>query len=183
METQINRIIEEYLVNFKQDIKSKVTTLHMIDDTNNTDITEKMRDVMEYIFEYPKLVLKKDDFSVSKKKSSSIATSMIIPPEMQCCANRSDGVQCTRKRKKGSTLCGTHVKLETNKQSTQQTTVKSMEVSAEDINGIIYYIDKNMNVYHTEDILERIQNPRIIGTASKFGEASYTIHLVSDTPL
>jgi hypothetical protein len=179
MDIQVNRIIEEYVIKFKQDIKSKVNALHMIEDTNELEVTEKMRDLMEYVFEYPKLVLNKEDLTVSKKKTTTnVATpSTIIPPEMQCCAKRSDGVQCTRKKKKGSDLCGTHVKLEMNKQSTQQSLVKSMEVSAEDINGIIYYIDKNMNVYHTEDILDGKQNPRVIGTATKQGDTSYTILL------
>jgi hypothetical protein len=181
MDTQINRIIEEYLINFKQDIKSKVTALHMIEKSKDIDTTENLRELMEFIFEYPKLILNKEDFVISKKKQNTNSTTALIPPEMQCCANRSDGIQCTRKRKKGSTLCGTHVKLETNKQSTQHAAVKSMEVLAEDINGIIYYIDKNLNVYHTEDILEKKQNPRIIGTASKNGENLYKVDLLVDT--
>ena len=36
------------------------------------------------------------------------------------------------------------------------------EVVAEEIQGIVYYIDRAGNVYHTEDILENRENPRKI---------------------
>ena len=32
----------------------------------------------------------------------------------------------------------------------------------QDINGIVYYIDNNNNIYKTEDILSNITNPAII---------------------
>jgi len=40
----------------------------------------------------------------------------------------------------------------------------NLEISSEDINGIIYHIDKFNNVYNTEDILKNVENPKIIGT-------------------
>jgi hypothetical protein len=36
------------------------------------------------------------------------------------------------------------------------------EVVAEEINGIVYYIDQEKNVYKTEDILKEKENPKII---------------------
>ena len=175
MESRVNKIIEEFLVKMKNDVKIKLTTLDLIQTHEDTQeiYTEKMREFMEYIFEYPKLVISKEYLVVSKKTSSQMMT---IPIEMQCIAKRFDGVQCTRKKKKGCDLCGTHLKLETNKQA-QTSNIKTLEVSAEDVNGIIYYIDKQYNVYHTEDILEGKHNPRIIGRANKQGDNSYTIDL------
>ena len=41
-----------------------------------------------------------------------------------------------------------------------------MEVHIQEINGILYYIDKNNNVYKTEDILCNSQNPSI---TAKYG--------------
>jgi hypothetical protein len=41
-------------------------------------------------------------------------------------------------------------------------TSKKLEVVAEDVGGIVYYIDKYNNVYKMEDILENKENPRII---------------------
>jgi hypothetical protein len=40
-------------------------------------------------------------------------------------------------------------------------------VFAEEIFGIVYYIDKQNNVYKTEDILEGKENPKIIAKCLK----------------
>jgi hypothetical protein len=175
METRVNKLLEDYLVEMKKNIKTKLTDLNIIHISTDDSHTEKLREFMEYVFEYPKLVITKEDLVIPKK--SNQASAQIISPDMQCTAKRFDGVQCTRKKKKGCDLCGTHVKLEMNKQS-QNNTSHSMEVAAEDVNGIIYYIDKQLNVYHTEDILEGKHNPRIIGKAVKHGDSSHTIDLI-----
>ena len=39
---------------------------------------------------------------------------------------------------------------------------KKIEVIAEEIFGIVYYIDNENNVYKTEDILEGKKNPEIV---------------------
>ena len=49
-------------------------------------------------------------------------------------------------------------------------TVQKIEVWAQDIQGIIYYIDKSGNVYQTEDIISNKQNPKIIAKYVKNGE-------------
>jgi hypothetical protein len=49
-----------------------------------------------------------------------------------------------------------------------------VEVWAQDIQGIIYYIDKNMNVYQAEDIVSNKINPNIIAKYVKHGE-TYSI--------
>ena len=45
-----------------------------------------------------------------------------------------------------------------------------IEVWAQDIQGIIYYIDKNYNVYQTEDIMQGKVNPKIIAHYQKNGD-------------
>ena len=40
--------------------------------------------------------------------------------------------------------------------------IHKVEVWAQDILGIIYYIDKNNNVYQVEDIVSNKPNPKII---------------------
>jgi hypothetical protein len=40
----------------------------------------------------------------------------------------------------------------------------------QDIKGIIYYLDKNMNVYQTEDIVSNKHNPKIIAKYIKTGD-------------
>lgn len=81
------------------------------------------------------------------------------PPNMRCIAICSDKKQCTRVKKRGCLLCGTHAKA----MAEPVQKMKAVEVWVEDINGIAYYLDKNGNVYDTEDVLENRQNPRIIG--------------------
>jgi hypothetical protein len=178
MDQIINKRIDEYIVGFKNDIKSKLSSLNMISNTSSEDEQEKIREYMEFIFEYPKLVLEKSEFVTSKKKSAtetSNGASLTIPVDMQCIAKRSDGIQCTRKKKKNCEYCGTHAKLELNQVLSTTTTSQRMEVFAEDINGIIYYIDTFNNVYHTEDILEGTENPRIIAKAIRNSDNSFKI--------
>ena len=44
---------------------------------------------------------------------------------------------------------------------------EKIEVFVEEIRGIVYYIDKYNNVYKTEDILEGVENPKIIAKCVK----------------
>lgn len=86
------------------------------------------------------------------------------PPNMRCIAICSDKKQCTRVKKRGCLLCGTHAKAMASSNTAEPVQkMKAVEVWVEDINGIAYYLDKNGNVYDTEDVLENRQNPRIIG--------------------
>jgi hypothetical protein len=52
----------------------------------------------------------------------------------------------------------------------EQSTTNKVEVWAQDIQGIIYYIDKFHNVYDIADILNNKVNPRIIAKYNKDGE-------------
>jgi len=52
--------------------------------------------------------------------------------------------------------------------------LQKVEVFAEEIMGIVYYIDKSNNVYKTEDVLEGKRNPRIVAKCIKDG-AKYKI--------
>ena len=47
---------------------------------------------------------------------------------------------------------------------------QKVEVYAQDIQGIVYYIDKNNNVYQAEDITMNKVNPKIIAKYLKIGE-------------
>ena len=76
--------------------------------------------------------------------------------------------QCTR-RKKNENYCGTHIKgiphgnINSNNGKCEAQTSYKIEVCVKDINGIIYYIDKNGNIYQVEDIISNNKNPKIIG--------------------
>jgi len=166
----INKSIETYTIQFKNDLQQKINVLELITTQSSESERTKIRELMEYIYEYPKLSLTKKDTVVNSPSSSS------SQQNMYCVANRSDGIQCTRKKKKNCEYCGTHAKLEnTNSMKSSIPQIKKMDVSAEEINGIIYYIDEYGNVYHTEDILEGKENPRIVGKAKKNIDNSYLI--------
>jgi hypothetical protein len=165
MEKHLNKKIETYVSEFKENIKKKITDLNFEEKT-------KMNDLVEYVYEYSRLTLEKDDFVKRKRIKNS------IPNMNRCNARRANGEQCTRRRKEGCDFCGTHFKgaqygLITNEQTIENSR-QSLEVHTEDINGIIYYFDKFSNVYNTEDILEGKQNPRIIAKYTKIND-TYTI--------
>lgn len=171
---------EEYIIQFKNDIQSKIRALEVIHSASTEAERDKIRELMEYIYEYPKLMINKQPHAKPCANGKLPCTSQTkLEPDQICIAKRSDGQQCTRKKKKNCDFCGTHAKI-VQMQAEKQTTsdavaVHKMEISAEDIHGIIYYIDKYNNVYHTEDVLEGVENPRIIAKAIKHGNNSYTI--------
>ena len=99
-----------------------------------------------------------------------------IPLNERCLAKKSGGEQCTRRKKHDHDFCGTHIKGRPHGQTTDVVnTFKKVNVYAEDIDGIIYFIDDNENVYNSEDVHKQINNPRIIAKYSKTAEGKYSI--------
>jgi hypothetical protein len=98
-----------------------------------------------------------------------------VPIFDRCCAKRATSEQCTRRKKEGFEYCGTHIKgtphgiIDTQDNEVKVNTQK-IEVWAQDIQGIIYYIDKFNNVYQAEDIVVNKVNPKIIAKYIKTGE-------------
>jgi hypothetical protein len=84
---------------------------------------------------------------------------------------RANNEQCTRRKKNSEKFCGTHIKgiphgEISNDNKNVQTIIKK-EIWAQDINGIIYYIDDENNVYEHTDIINNIMNPKIIAKYEK----------------
>ena len=91
-----------------------------------------------------------------------------IPLNERCIAKKCGGEQCTRRKKNDSNFCGTHIKGTPHGQTTDFTNnLKKINVYAEDIDGIIYHIDDDGNVYNTEDLCRSLDNPRIISKYEK----------------
>lgn len=153
----MNKIIETYLTTFKDNIKTKLIELG-VEDKNKTN------ELLEYVYDYDRLVLSNDDFVKRKRIKNAIPTSN------RCCAKRANNEQCTRRKKKDCDFCGTHSKGTPHglvSEYESLTDIEKIEVFAEDIKGIVYYIDKFNNVYKTEDILQGKQNPQIIAKCIK----------------
>ena len=149
MEKRINSTLEKFLIQFKDDIKKKVSELGFEDKP-------KTNEFLEYVYEYERMVLSKEDFSKRKRIQNS------IPVNNRCIATKSNTEQCTRRRKDGCEYCGTHFKTGTSDDGTASENKKKVEVTAREMDGIVYYVDNFQNVYRTEDILNEKENPQII---------------------
>jgi hypothetical protein len=162
MERKINKVVESYVIKLKDDVRDKMYELGVDGENANK--------LLQFVYDYDRLVLNKDDFVKRKRVKNT------IPFSDRCCAKRANGEQCTRRKKEE--YCGTHMKgvphgvVDLN-QDVKPTSTK-VEVWAQDIQGIIYYIDKNMNVYSAEEIISNSKNPKVIAKYVKNGE-SYSI--------
>ena len=161
MERRLNKKIEEYITTFKDSIKQKSSQLGINNDEANQ--------LLQYIYDYDRLSFNKEDFMKRKRVKN------FVPIFDRCCAKRATNEQCTRRKKDGNEYCGTHMKgtphgiIENNNEDVKVNTQK-VEVWAQDIKGIVYYIDKFNNVYQPEDIIVNKINPKIIAKYVKNGE-------------
>lgn len=94
--------------------------------------------------------------------------------DRQCrayCAPRSSDKgllkRCTRHSKSGSLFCGTHSTNQPNgfmSDADMNNPLERVEVVQRCIRGIYYHLDNESNVYDTNDILDGVTNPRVVGT-------------------
>jgi hypothetical protein len=168
MDKRINKKISEFISLFKDSIRDKATELGIMSNENVIPL-------MQFIYDYDRLYLTKEDFSKRKRVKN------IVPFCERCVAKRATNEQCTRRRKNESEYCGTHIKgtphgiIENECSSTdKKQNIQKIEVWAQDIQGIMYYIDNCNNVYKTEDIILNKVNPKIIAKYEK-KEENYSI--------
>ena len=162
MERRINKKLDNYISSFKDDIKQKATDLGIVNEY-------KLSQLLQYIYDYERLAFTKEDFMKRKRVKNAVHLAD------RCCAKRANGEQCTRRHKDATTpYCGTHLKgtphgiCEFNEEVKQ--VGKKIEVWAQDIHGIMYYIDNSYNVYQAEDIMQGIVNPKVIAKYIKVGD-------------
>ena len=162
MEKRINKKFENYISDFKDKVKEKASDLGLSTDPN-------LCQLVQYIYDYERFALTKEDFMKRKRVKN------VVHLSDRCCAKRASGEQCTRRRKDATTeYCGTHLKgtphgiCDLNEDTKPQG--QSIEVWAQDIQGIVYYIDKFNNVYQAEDILFGKVNAKIIAKYVKVGD-------------
>ena len=161
MERRLNKKAEIYVSGFKESIREKATQMGI---TKNENVNQ----LIQYIYDYDRLCFTKEDFQKRKRVKN------VVPFFDRCCAKRATNEQCTRRKKDGSEYCGTHMKGTPHgiidSQSDSKPTTQKIEVIAKDIQGIIYYIDNNNNVYQAEDIIVNKLDPKIIAKYVKNGE-------------
>jgi len=169
MENRLNKKIENYIIKFKDDVRQKITEIKSSISDKHTD---KFNDLVQFVYDYERLILNGDDFDKRKRVKNS------IPNLNRCSAKRANGEQCTRRRKENCEFCGTHDKgapYGLVEDKTQTNNKKTIEITGEEIQGIIYHIDKNNNVYNTEDILNNKENPQIIAKYKVSADGVYSI--------
>ena len=164
MEKKIGNKARVYFQNFKEDIRGFIESNCDLCDTNKANL-------LQFVYDYQPLEFTKQDFQKRKRVKN------IVPFCDRCCALRANKEQCTRRRKDGSKFCGTHTKGiphgEVDQVSSKPTHTKKT-VWAQDIKGIIYYIDDTCNVYDPRDVIENKINPKIIAKYQRIGN-NYSI--------
>lgn len=165
MEKRLNKKTDLYITSFKDNIREKVAQIGLSKN-------EQVNQLMQYIYDYDRLTFSKEDLQKRKRVKN------FVPIFDRCCAKRANEEQCTRRKKDGNEYCGTHLKGTPHGIIDAQNEVKinyqKIEVWAQDIQGIIYYIDKTNNVYQAEDIISNKMNPKIIAKYVK-NEEVYSI--------
>lgn len=168
MEQKIKTRINEYLSQYKNDIKKWI-------DTNNIQVNSENGEsckskFLDYMFDYQPMELSKQDFQKRTRAKNN------IPNYERCCALRLNGERCTRK-KKNEEFCGTHIKgiPYGSIEEKQAITNLKVDIWIEEIKGINQWIDSNHNVYSTEDISQSVKQPRVISKWSKNEKGEYYI--------
>ena len=162
MEQRANKKITAFM----NDFKSKIIL-------NHTEMTDN--NFKNFIDDYELFQLTAEDFIKRKRVKN------FVPKFDRCIARRANNEQCTRRKKDNCSFCGTHQKgqphgIITNSDKDNYVETK-IEINTQDINGIIYYIDANNNVYDPQDILNGKTNPQIISKYEKKDGKFYIINI------
>lgn len=139
---------------FQNGLENKLKSLYVEEGT--------IREIMAYISIQDLCLLDNKNVIKSRRVKKEISVNE------QCNATRMDGQRCTRRKKQDGHFCGTHINCPAPTEFNSVDNVPSITdkvVFAIDIQGIIYYIDENLNVYNTEDVLNDVVDPVIIAQA------------------
>ena len=153
------RILDKLAVQ-STDCKQKL--VHELTRMKNGEIT--FATLIDIIYASKPSDITKNDF-IKRKRAKNC-----VPMEDRCEARRAkgsghEGDQCTRRKKKGCAYCGTHSKGVPNGiVINQEPSLKKKMIWAEEIRGIVYWLDEDHNVYNTEDIMKNVPNPECIGS-------------------
>ena len=167
MEARLRKKAGDYVSAFKHDIREKILEMPLSGETAN--------ELLSFIYAYEQIDFTKEDFEKRKRVKN------VVPMCERCNARRADNTQCSRKRRDGSVFCGTHIKgtphgvFSSEEDPGNPSQTKQIQVTAQEINGIIYYIDHVDNVYKMEDVLSSKTNPRIIAKYVKNMDGTYSI--------
>ena len=84
-----------------------------------------------------------------------------------------------RHQKENETFCGTHLKGTphgiVNEGKKTENKFKKVQIMSEEIDGIIYHLDNEGNIYDPQDIHQNLENPKIIAKCKKDTDGKYHI--------
>lgn len=149
---------------FKNNIKDFIQVNNLnIEGENGEDYKGKF---LQFIYDYTGLEFQDEDFQKRKRVKNK------VPDFNRCCALKANGERCSRRVKEDSDgnqhYCGTHVKglsygsILNNEETAAEDKNTKVEIWIEEINGIQWYIDANMNVYDSNDIISGSKSPRVV---------------------
>jgi hypothetical protein len=165
MDKRLNKKCQNFITTFKNAIKGQIGTTDLSTETGRLEL-------LQYVMDYPGLVITKEDIEKRKRVKNN------VPYCERCGALRADSNQCTRRRKEGSRFCGTHLKGIPHGEVSAEATAdqhEKVQVWAQDIKGIVYYIDANSNVYNPMDIHQNKVDPRVLAKYHVEEDGSYSI--------
>jgi len=172
MEKRIIHKTDDFIKTYKDSLKKWMEDNNAkITNEEDNDITTEF---LQFLYDYKALEFEKEDFLKRKRSKNK------VPQYDLCRALKQEGIQCTRRKKNGEDFCGTHIKgtphgVVVNDEPVQN--IKKIEVWAQEIKGINYYIDKDANVYNHQDIISNKQNPKIIAKWECDLDGNYSIPL------
>lgn len=146
METRVNKKITFYVNDFKDGI---INQMKIMKDST-LDLNSQYDSIISYIINYKLLNLQKEDFNKRKRNKN------IVNDCEKCKAKRSNGEQCSRRRRDGFDFCGTHCKGTPYGIVGDNVVTSKRKIVLEglDKDGIITYMDSEGKEYPMEELLE-----------------------------
>ena len=147
MDTDLNNQVANFICEFKNDLKVKTLSLSLPQ-------ADKL-ELVEYIYNYPRFQVNLSKYEKKKREPKKIP-----PINERCTAKRSNGEQCSRRKKKHFEFCGTHLN---HSDAPSQPSLIEKELVATNVNGILHYVGEKGLVFSPEDVLRGSVNPKHIG--------------------
>jgi hypothetical protein len=159
-------------INVIKKVNLRITTLiedslsFLNEDNEDYNVIEKVNNLKSYL---------NSQLDIQTLHHVDFIKSKIPPPTLNICsAKKAEGERCTRRRKPDNMFCGTHAKGQPHGVITDPTSESNgnyqIEVWSQNINGIIFYLDANGNVYQAEDIVHHKTNPKVIAQYTKIDD-------------
>ena len=167
MERRLNKHINDAIDGYNDKLNEIIS---------NTSMDSESK--LKLIAELPKIDISIDDVLKKRRVRNTVSDNE------RCCAYRATGERCTRKKKEGCDLCGTHIKgtphgcINATNVVKEEQNFSKITVETRDINGIVYYVDKENNVYSSNDIMKNMVNPQIIGKLTQDTNGSFYVRSV-----